>query len=126
MEVEALEAFNFIEIFLALITAIAAITSSAYSCKAVCCRKTKSQRTVLYNPAGLPGLPGLSGLPAGLQGLQGLPVGFQGLPLSFQSVPLAAGSVFVPGAAGDAGKNAHTQLYESDVDAEAGHYQRFL
>jgi hypothetical protein len=42
-----------------------------------------------------------------------------------QSVPLLAGSVSVPGAAGDADQNAHTQAYESVVDAEAGRYQRF-
>ena len=101
VEVEAFEAFNFIEIFLALITAIAAITSSAYSCKAVCCRKTKSQGTVLYNPAGLPA------------GLQGLPVGLQGLPVSFQAVPLAAGSVFVPGGAGDAGQNGRIKIWKT-------------
>jgi hypothetical protein len=111
-------AFNAIEIILALITAVVAITSSAYSCKAVCCRKTKTQGTVLYNPAGFQGLPA---------GLQGLPVGLQGLPVSFQAVPLASGSVFVHGAAGDAGQNAYTPppVYESVVDAEAGgHYQR--
>jgi hypothetical protein len=93
---EALLALNIIEIFLALITAIVAITSSAYSCRAVCCRKTKSQGTVFYNPAGL-----------------------QGLPVLCQSVPLLAGSV-------DASQNAHTQVDESVVDAEAGHYQRLL
>lgn len=84
-------------------------TLSAYSCKAVSCRKTKSQGTVFYNPTGL----------------QGLPVGLQGLPVSCQSVPLLAGSVSVPGAAGDADQNAHMQAYESVVDAEAGRYQRF-
>jgi hypothetical protein len=94
-------AFNAIEIFLALITAVVAITSSAYSCKAVCCRKTKTQGTVLYNPAGLPA------------GLQGLPVGLQGLPVSFQAVPLAAGSVFVPGAAGDAGQNGRIKIWKT-------------
>jgi hypothetical protein len=78
-------------------------TLSAYSCKAVYCRKTKSQGTVFYNPTGL----------------QGLPVGLQGLPVSCQSVPLLAGS-------GDASLNAYTQADESVVDAEAGHYQRLL
>jgi hypothetical protein len=98
-------ALNVIEIFLALITAIVTIISSAYSCRAVCCRKTKGQGTVFYYPAGLQGL--------------------QGLPVTCQSVPLLAGSVSVPGAAGDADQNAHMQAYESVVDAEAGRYQRF-
>jgi hypothetical protein len=92
-------ALNVIEIFLALITAIVTIISSAYSCRAVCCRKTKGQGTVFYYPAGLQGL--------------------QGLPVTCQLVPLLAGSV-------DASQNAHTQADESVVDAEAGHYQRLL
>jgi hypothetical protein len=92
-------ALNVIEIFLALITAIVTIISSAYSCRAVCCRKTKGQGTVFYYPAGLQGL--------------------QGLPVTCQSVPLLAGS-------GDASLNAYTQADESVVDAEAGHYQRLL
>ena len=53
---------------------VAAIVSSAISCRAICCRRSKAQGSVLYNPVGIDGQP---------------------IPLQ-QVVPLSHGGVQVP------------------------------
>jgi hypothetical protein len=71
-------AFNAIEVLLALAMASVAIAASAWSCRAVCCRKTKG--TVVYTATGQP-----------LDGVQGYPINLEQLP------HYAPGQVLVPG-----------------------------
>ena len=69
-----LAAFFVIEVLLSLMMVVAAIVSSAISCRAICCRRSKAQGSVLYNPVGIDGQP---------------------IPLQ-QVVPLSHGGVQVP------------------------------